>query len=154
MNTTLNANTRACPGDQPIAIQPGTFSEPTEQGDVQLLGSQCDDCGQRMFPARRRCVRCFGAALRGIALDREGSVVSLTIVRQAPPGYWGQTPYALGMVELGGEVQVLAHLVGKSVDTWRVGDSVQSCVLSLGLDSGGQCLGTTFAFRPAERNQV
>jgi uncharacterized OB-fold protein len=154
MNTSTGAKARECPGNQPIPIQPGTFSEPTDQGDVHLLGSECEDCGQRMFPARRRCVRCFGPNLGELVLERDGTLVSLTVVRQAPPGYWGPTPYVLGMVELGDGLQVLTHLIGKPVDAWRTGDAVQSCALSLGLDSAGRCVGTSFAFRPTARNQT
>lgn len=147
MGFETNAMSNACPGNQAAQIQPGTCGDPNADGTVHLLGSHCVDCNQKMFPVRRRCVSCFGADLKEIELRTEGTVTSYTVIRQAPPGYFGETPYVLGMVELDEELQVLTHLIGKPVDDWAVGDRVQSVGVFLPLDLGRTNTGMAFAFR-------
>jgi uncharacterized OB-fold protein len=119
-------------------------------GGVNLQGSRCRSCGTAMFPKRLRCVACFGPELEDTLLPRSGEVRTFTTVRQAPLGYDGPVPYSLGQVLLGGEVLVLAHLVGKPMDDWRVGDKVDTCAMTLQVRTDG-CTApmTCYAFTPS-----
>lgn len=141
----------SCPGNVMIPIRPGLFNEPDEAGRINLLGSKCEECGQRMFPSRIRCVSCYGARLSETKLGRVGKVDCFTTVRQAPPGYAGPVPYVLAMVVLGNDVHVLAHLTGKPVDAWRVGEDVVACALPLP-GAGGER--AAYAFRPANPEEL
>jgi len=141
-----------CPGNAIFRVQGGSFSQVDPNGDVHLIGSECGDCGQQTFPSRARCPRCFGENLHEFHFGSLGTVVSFTIIRQAPPGYHGPVPYALGMVELGGGTQVLAHLVDRSPDQWKAGERVESCAMSLGLASDAPPCGQSFAFRQTTRS--
>jgi uncharacterized OB-fold protein len=137
----------SCPGSIPLPIGPNLFSAPDARGRIHLLASQCRDCNERMFPARMRCVSCYGPNLETVSLDRTGKVESYTVIRQAPPGYGGDVPYVLGIVLLGNKVRVLSHLVGKPVDGWAAGDEVSSCVLPLPVASSQENLTLSYAFR-------
>ena len=148
----LSAASDACPGNAILRVQGGSFSEVDPNGDVHLIGSECADCGQQMFPARARCVKCFGENVHEFHFGSLGAVVSFTVIRQAPPGYHGPVPYVLGMVLLGGGTQVLAHLVGRAPEQWQAGDRVESCAMSLGLEAASPPCGQSFAFRPTTRN--
>lgn len=117
--------------DTSIVHPTGLFTRPDSTGAMRLLGSQCDDCGQRMFPRRVCCVSCYSRNLKDAALESTGKVDCFTIVRQAPPGYEGPVPYVLAMVLLGNGVHVLSHLTGKPPNRWRIGDTVAACVLCL-----------------------
>jgi uncharacterized OB-fold protein len=141
-----------CPGDAVFRIQGGSFSQVDPNGDVHLIGSECGDCGQRMFPARARCPSCFGDQLHEYHFGSLGTVVSFTVVRQAPPGYHGAVPYVLGMVELGDGTQVLTHLVDREPQAWKAGDRVESCAIALGLAADAPPCGQSFAFRPTTRS--
>jgi uncharacterized protein len=137
-----------CPGNEVATVWPGTCSEAAADGSLRLIGTKCDECGQLAFPSRARCVRCYGGSMSEAMLARNGRVVSFSAVRQAPPGYWGPVPYALGMIELADGVSVLAHLTGKPAHDWKSGEVVESCVLPVNMDSAGRGAGTSFAFRP------
>lgn len=142
----------ACPGSAILRVQDGSFSAVDLNGDVHLIGSECSDCEQRMFPSRARCVTCFGENLHEFHFASLGRVVSFTVIRQAPPGYHGAVPYVLGMVELSGGTQVLSHLVDRALDQWQPGDRVESCAMSLGLAADAPPCGQSFAFRPTTRS--
>ena len=68
---------------------------------------ECEDCGP--FTAMRRmaqfrdpcaCPECGAEGIMPVPLSHSGSIYTFTIVRMPPPGYVGETPYAVGLVEL------------------------------------------------------
>ena len=136
--------------ESPRHIVANAFIEVNARGEIRLLGQRCRDCGTRFFPGgRSNCTRCYGAHLETVELDRSGTVDCFTVVRQAPQGYHGVVPYAIGNVALGASVMVIAQLIGKDPDTWRCGDKVVSCALDLPVDREGEALVRCYAFRPA-----
>jgi len=132
-------------------IQPGLFEGPERDGTVHLLGARCRACGTRAFPVRARCVACYGSDLETVRLETRGTVDTFTVIRQAPPGYGGPVPYVLGMVVLGNDVHVLAHLAGKPVDAWRPGEAVVTRPLVLPVGGSGREV-MAFAFHPASED--
>jgi uncharacterized OB-fold protein len=80
------------------------------EGGPQLVGGECADCGQKVFPAASMCFQCLSEQVRPVGLGREGKLYSFSVVRIAPKGY--QAPYAIGYVDLPEGVRVLAHIVG------------------------------------------
>jgi uncharacterized protein len=138
--------------DLPLLL-PGTFETAGPDGAIRLIGRACADCGTRSFPARERCVACYGGNLGPAALERVGKVDAFTIIRQAPPGYHGPVPYVLAMVIVGNDVHVLAHLVGRPVDGWRRGETVAACALAL--PAGPERREhLAYAFRPATADDL
>ena len=119
-------------------------------GGINLQGSRCRACGTVMFPKRLRCVACFGPEVEDALLPRSGEVRTFTTVRQAPLGYEGPVPYSLGQVQLADDLLVLAHLVGKPMSDWRVGDKVDTCAMTLQVRTDG-CTAplTCYAFTPS-----
>jgi uncharacterized OB-fold protein len=86
-------------------------------GDLSLRGSTCEGCGTVTFPAQGSCPRCTSTAVRHVPLGRDGILWSFTTQGFAPkPPYAGPVedfqPYAVGYVELPGEVIVESILVG------------------------------------------
>ena len=75
-----------------------------------LRALSCSGCGQRSFPARDLCPHCGSDAIEQIVLSRHGTVVSWTVVRQAPPPL--ETPYTLATVDLDG-VRLLGAATGR-----------------------------------------
>lgn len=106
--------------------------ERTGTGDeAVLVGGRCIDCGATLFPVRQRCTSCFGQRIEKALVPGEGHVLSFTIVRQAPNGYFGPVPYVVGNVALRDGVSALCPLAGKDVDTWRTGDPVSAFALNV-----------------------
>jgi uncharacterized protein len=101
----------------PIPVRDGLFRE----DPPALLGARCDNCGALRFPALEVCARCQHEEASVIALPAEGTVFTYTIVHAPPPGYAGEVPYALGVVELGDGLRVAATLLADDLETIRIG---------------------------------
>ncbi|MDA8108840.1 MAG: OB-fold domain-containing protein [Betaproteobacteria bacterium] len=138
----------AAGGAAPVAA--GLFTNPDAEGAIRLLGQRCRACGACFFPGgRMSCIRCFGTELETVELDGAGKVECLTVVRQAPKGYYGPLPYAIGSVVLGADVRVLAQLVGRAPEAWRCGDAVAACVFELPRARDGGDPALCYGFRPS-----
>ncbi|HVB47733.1 MAG TPA: OB-fold domain-containing protein [Burkholderiales bacterium] len=136
----------------PVAA--GAFTRPNDQGAIRLIGQRCRDCGARFFPGgRASCIRCYGAGLEAVELDDTGTVDCFTVVRQAPKGYHGPVPYVIGNVVLGGDVWVLAQLVGKDPEAWRCGEPVVACAFPLPRDAEHRGVALCYGFRPLAPGQ-
>jgi uncharacterized protein len=101
----------------PVPVREGLFRE----DPPALLGARCDNCGGLRFPALEVCARCQHEEASVIALPDEGTVFTYTIVHAAPPGYAGEVPYALGVVELGDGLRVAATLLADDLESIRIG---------------------------------
>lgn len=112
-----------------------------------LVGGRCVDCGATLFPVRQRCTSCFGQRIEKASFAGDGRVVSFTIVRQAPSGYFGPVPYVVGNVSLRDGVSALCPLAEKDVETWRTGDAVSAFALNVKVSDTANR--DVLAFRPS-----
>lgn len=108
-------------------IDPELFVD-TADG-VRLAGSTCADCGTTTFPAQGSCPRCAGQNVARRALAADGSIWAFTIQRFTPktPYLGAECPpavYAVGYVDLGGDVLVESRLLAADVDAIVIGDRV------------------------------
>jgi uncharacterized OB-fold protein len=112
----------------------------TEGADPALIGGRDPDSGRIVFP----CAEGFDP----VPLKRRGTIWSWTVQRFAPksPPYAGPVPFepfALGYVELPGEVIVESRFDGLAFDALKVGLPVSLRIVPFGV-------GQTFAFGPME----
>lgn len=77
-------------------------------GDVILLGSRCRVCGETTFPERSNCPRCRSTDLEPARIEGPATLLSWTVVHQAPAGF--SAPFAVGYATLPGPVVVLAPI--------------------------------------------
>lgn len=77
-------------------------------GKPHLVGGRCSKCEAFSFPRAAVCTSCLAEEIEAVDLADEGALYSYSIVHQAPKGW--ATPYALGYVDLSGDVRVLAHI--------------------------------------------
>lgn len=98
-------------------VREGLFSE----DPPALLGARCEACGALRFPALAVCAACQHEGASEVALPDEGAVFTYTIVHAPPPGYAGEVPYALGVVELDGGLRVAATLLAADLGALRIG---------------------------------
>jgi uncharacterized OB-fold protein len=126
----------------------GTASAPV------LVGSECRRCTTVTFPRQGACPRCTSTDVRERQLARRGTLWTWTIQRFRPksPPYAGDetdefAPYAVGYVELPGEVRVEARLTESDPARLRIGMEME---LTLIPAPGRQGV-VTFAFRPVEQ---
>ena len=129
-------------------LDPSLFT--SVDGQWRLAGSRCGACGAVAFPAQASCARCTGSDCAPHALSATGTVWASTVQRFTP-----KTPYldaagtrgayAVGYVDLAGEVLVESRLLG-SFEQLGIGAPVQFALEELP-GSDGQPV-WTFAFGP------
>jgi uncharacterized protein len=115
--------------------------------DVQqpgLRGTYCRECRRRSFLHRSVCPHCGAEAVDNLRLDSLGTVVSWTVVHQAPEPI--QTPYTLVTVDLHDGVRLLGGVVG-SVE---IGDLVAAELVMMRTDDDGNAL-WWYRFRKADQ---
>ena len=99
-----------------------------------LLGSRCASCGSIRFPASDVCASCQSTDVASVELSTSGTIYTFTIVRNRPPGYAGDVPYAFGFVELAEGIRVISTLIADDLEALAIGDTVDLELFALGTD--------------------
>lgn len=117
-------------------------------GQVYLLGSICEDCGEIFFPPKEIsvCSHCQGERLKTIELSREGCIYSFTEVHQPPAGgfYKGAVPFIYGLIKLPDGIIIPGHILANP-ETLQIGDRVEAVLDVLFEDENGPVI--TYKFR-------
>ena len=114
-------------------------------GEPRLRGARNGSTGRIVFP----CPDPLPDGLAPMALAREGKLWTFTVQRFRPksPPYAEAAsfaPYAVGYVELPGEVIVESRLVGIPFDDLVIGMPLRLTIETVSGSDGGACL--TYAF--------
>lgn len=81
--------------------------------DGRLTVPRCEACGERFFPPRRRCPRCWSEDVALADATGRGVVHSFTIVRRNDVPPWNErVPYVVAVVELDEGVRMTSNVVG------------------------------------------
>ena len=138
-----------------IPVAEGLFTwPPDESTPLRLIGSECTDCGLVSFPAASDCVRCASTESKERLLADRGTLWTYTTQDFRPPSppYDGPEafePYAVGYIELPGELLVEARLTEPDPDRLRIGQDMRLTLVPYRVqDDGTEVM--TFAFAPAE----
>jgi uncharacterized OB-fold protein len=150
----MTQGTAAQTGLKARPIADGLFTWPA--AEPRLIGSCCDDCGARTFPAQSCCPRCASTSMSEVLLPRTGSLWTWTIqgFRPKSPPYKGDDtvdtfePFGVGYVDLG-ELLVEARLTENDPDVLEIGSELELVLLPLYRDDDGTEV-LTYAFRPQE----
>ena len=133
-------------------IADGIFEWPA--ADPQLIGGRCTSCGTTTFPYQDGCPRCGARPLETTPLGRRGRLWAWTTQEFPPPAppYAGAhgpdfEPFAVGYVELPGELRLEARLTEHRPDRLRIGMEMELVIIPFAADDAGVQL-MTFAFRP------
>lgn len=80
-----------------------------------LEGCECTQCRRRYFPKRSVCTECGSRnTMKDVLIDGPGTLYSFSVVHVAPKTF--NVPYAVGYVDLPGNVRVLGQ-IGNWTDT-------------------------------------
>ena len=93
---------------EPLADLTTGVKEAYDDAAGSLLGSECVDCGRKVFPKVNSCFRCRSVAIKHYALPTDGTLYSFTWVH---PGR-EKPAYCIGYVDLADDVRVLARIAG------------------------------------------
>jgi uncharacterized OB-fold protein len=129
-----------------VMVREGLFTD----GDApSLLGSHCRHCGATLFPRTDHCGYCATPDPDRVELSRTGTLWAWTAVTSPPPGYQGEVPFGIGVVELPEGVRVIARLTESDPAELRSGQPMSLHVVPLHTDGEGRDV-VTFAFGPEQ----
>ena len=135
-----------------VPIAERLFTWPSE--NPQLIGSCCGKCKMVTFPSQDSCPRCASTDMREKLLERRGRLWAWTTQSFQPPAppYSGPTgdafvPFAVGYVELPGEVKVETRLTVADPERLRAGMEMELAIVPVRTDDQGNEV-VTFAFQP------
>lgn len=133
----------------PVSFRPDEL-EVGPDGTGHLIGARCTACDAHYFPMRRACARCLSRDVEPVALSRQGTLYTYTVVHQSIPTF--EVPYVLGYVDLPEGVRLMSQIGGcEPEDVW-IGMSLVLSIEPFGHDEDGNEL-TGYRFRPPEREQ-
>ncbi len=139
-------------GSQQIPVAEGLFTWPADE--PRLIGARCAGCGLVGFPAGSACERCGGTEVTETLLSDRGTLWTFTTQDFRPPSppYDGRSagtfqPYAVGYVELPGEVMVEARLTEPDPARLAIGQPMRLAIVPYSVSADGTQV-MTFAFAP------
>ncbi len=117
-----------------------------------LYGSKCGNCGTLDFPPRTVCPECgrrsFGKMER-VKLKGNGTVVSYTVIHDAPAAYEMMKPYVVAIVEMEEGCRVTSQIVDVDPATVKIGMQVNAAFRKLGSEGEAGVIHYGYKFRPA-----
>ena len=87
--------------------------------------AKCKSCGKIFFPPRLVCNECKSREFETIQLNREGKVLTYTVIRVAPSQFVDQAPYPIAVVELQDGIRLLTQITDCNVDDIKIGMQVK-----------------------------
>ena len=115
-----------------------------------LVGTKCENCGRVFYPPRNLCPECRRkSSIREIELSNEGTVLSYSVVYEAPESFKLTKPYVVALIQLDDGVKILSQLACKPEEV-EIGMRVKAAFRKFGEEgeSGIIYYGTKFV--PAE----
>lgn len=92
----------------------------TRQGELRV--QRCGACGHLRFPPSILCPKCLSEDTTWVALSGRGSIYSFIIVhRPQHPGFFGDAPYNVAIVELEEGVRLHSNVVECDDAELRIG---------------------------------
>ena len=128
-----------------VMVRDGLFGDTDPPA---LLGSRCGACGSAHFPRADACTYCAAEDPEPIDLSPHGTLWAWTAVTAPPPGYEGDVPFGIGVVELPEGVRVITRLTESDPASLREGQPMELRVVTLHRDGDGNDV-VTYAFAPA-----
>jgi uncharacterized OB-fold protein len=128
-----------------VMVREGLF---TDDEPPTLLASRCTNCRNFLFPRADACTYCSAEDPEPVELSGPGSLWAWTAVTAPPPGYQGEVPFGLGVVELREGVRVITRLTEGDPAALKLGQAMELQVVPLHRDDDGNEV-VTYAFAPA-----
>lgn len=95
-----------------------------DDGAPMLVGGRCGHCGCLTWAVRAICPRCWASDRQEeFALPATGRLYSMTMTHRAQNGFKG--PYAVGVVDLPGDVRVFGRIHWPAGERWSPGAEME-----------------------------
>ncbi len=119
-----------------------------------LVGTKCGNCGDVDFPPRAVCPKCGRRSvgkMKRLPLSGHGTVVSYTVVHDAPKGFEAVTPYVLAIVELEEGARLTTQIIDCTPEDVGMGMPVEAAFRKLGQEGDSGIIYYGYKFQPAGR---
>jgi len=116
-----------------------------------LFGTKCGSCGTVDFPPRTICPKCGRQSLGRMArmkMAGKGTLVSYTVIHDAPAAFELLKPYVLGIIELDEGARLTSQIIDVDPAAVKIGMRVESTFRKLGQESEAGIIHYGYKFRP------
>ena len=116
-----------------------------------LIGTKCGSCNTVDFPPRAVCPKCGRKSLGRMARVKvagKGTVVSYTVIHDAPAAFELMKPYVLAIVELDEGARLTSQIIDVEPDQVKIGMRVESAFRKLGAEGEAGVIHYGYKFRP------
>lgn len=117
-----------------------------------LIGTKCGNCGKVHFPPREICPNCHRKSIGKMEkthLSGEGTVISYSIVHDAPHSFEMLKPYAVAIIEVEDGERLTAPIIDCPPSEVKIGMKVEAAFRKLGEQSADGVIHYGYKFRPA-----
>ena len=117
-----------------------------------LYGSRCGNCGALDFPPRTVCPRCGRKSvgkMQRIKLKGKGTVVSYTVIHDAPEQFELMKPYVLAIIEMEEGCRLTSQIIDVDAAQVKIGMPVEAAFRKLGQEGESGIIHYGYKFRPA-----
>lgn len=117
-----------------------------------LVGTRCGNCGDIDFPPRSVCPKCGRKSLgkmERLQLSGRGTVVSYTVVHDAPSGFEAIRPYSLAIIELEEGARLTSQVIDCDPAEIGIGMPVEAVFRKLGEEGESGIIHYGYKFRPS-----
>jgi uncharacterized protein len=104
--------------DQPKAVpRPTPETQPFWDGTAagELRVQRCLACARHYFYPRPICPHCGSDAVEWVTVSGRATLYSYVISHRPAPGFAGEGPYAIAVVELDEGVRMMTNIVGTEI---------------------------------------
>ena len=108
--------------------KPSPESRPFGEGcrEGRLLAQRCSGCGRLRFPPKAICPHCLSREATWEQMSGRGTVFTFTVFRRLyHPGFAGELPYAVALVELDEGPRILSNIVNADPEAVHCGMRVR-----------------------------
>jgi len=102
------------------------FWEGTAKGELRI--QKCDDCENKMFPARLYCTNCMSQKLSWVRASGKGNIYSYSVAYEYPPARVAKflsTPYIIALVDLDEGVRMMTNIIECKPEDAKIGMPVE-----------------------------
>lgn len=117
-----------------------------------LVASKCGSCGAVDFPPRAVCPRCGRRSVGKMArlkLSGRGSIVTFTVVHDAPKAFDMMKPYVLAIVEMEEGVRLTSQVIDVEPGEVTIGMPVETAFRKLGEEGEAGIIHYGYKFKRA-----
>ncbi|MQG08587.1 MAG: hypothetical protein FI684_06095, partial [SAR202 cluster bacterium] len=105
-----------------VSVDPSRFKlNEVNPDEFKLIGYTCNTCDIFIFGPATNCQKCTNSDVTPVDFSGDAILHSYTLIKVAPAGWIGATPYILAEAELSEGPHVLAEIIGVDFDDLSVG---------------------------------